>query len=66
MIAATTLIASLILAVLALAACKLGWDSEWLEYGKPVPVAGRHREAAVKMVETAVRWQQTLYESQHS
>lgn len=56
----------LILAAAALAACKLGWDSEWLRYGQPVPVAGRHREAAVRMVASAARCQQVLYESQHS
>lgn len=63
---AAIITAYLTLAILALVACKVGWDSAWLEYGEPAPVAGRHREAAVKMVESAARWQQVLYESQHS
>lgn len=63
---AAIITAYLTFAILALAACKLGWDSEWLRYGQPVPVADRHREAAVRMVASAARCQQVLYESQHS
>ena len=63
--AAIIITAYLILAALALVACKLGWDDGWLEYGQPVAVSARHRADMVRMVAAAVREQRLLESRQH-